>query len=91
MNEQNSNLTVLGQDIVFRPGANLERVAMLAQMLEERFSEYTSRPNGSQSKEINLIFLALSLADELHQMKITQEETRKRIEALLDKIEKTVI
>ncbi len=91
MNEQPSNLTVLGLDITFRPGANMERALKAAGILEERYAEHKSRPNGSQSKEITLTFLALELADELLQMKISQEMTQKRIEALLDKIEKSVI
>ncbi len=91
MSEQPSNLTVLGLDIAFRPGADMGRALKAAQILEERYAEHISRPNGSQSKEINLTFLALGLADELLQMKITQEETQKRVEGLLDKIEKSVI
>lgn len=89
MEEQPYNLTVLGLDIAFRPGANMERAIKAAQMLEDRFAEHKSRPNGSQSKEITLTFIALGLADELLQMKINQEETRKRVEELLVKIEKS--
>lgn len=91
MNEQPYNLTVLGLDIAFRPGADMERALKAARVLEERYAEHKSRPKGSQSKEITLTFLALGLADELLQMKMTQEEERKRVEALLDKIEKSVI
>lgn len=89
MDAQPSNLTVLGLDIAFRPGADIERAAKAAKMLEERFADQQSRPNGSQSKEITLTFLALGLADELLQMKIIQEGTQKRILALLEKIEKS--
>ncbi len=87
--EQSYNLNVLGLDIAFRPGANMERAIRAARILEERFAEHKSRPNGSQSKEIILTFLALGLADELLQMKITQEATQNRVEALLEKIEKS--
>lgn len=89
MDKQPYNLTVLGLDIAFRSGANKERAIRAAQILEDRFAEHKSRPNGSQSKEITLTFIALGLADELLQLKISQEETRKRVEALLDKIEKS--
>lgn len=89
MEEQPYNLTVLGLDIAFRPGTDIERATRAAHMLEERYAEQKSRPHGSQGKEILLTFLALGLADELLQMKITQEATQKQIAALLDKIEKS--
>lgn len=88
---QSETLTVLGLDITFRPGADMERARQAAQFVEKRFSDQKGRSRGSQGKEILLTFIALGLADELLQMKIAQEQERKRLESLLEKIDTILI
>lgn len=68
----------------------MPRIKLAARLLEERYAAYKTRPHGSQSKEVVLTFLALGLADELLQMKMKEERTRRRLEELLAKIEKSI-
>ena len=90
MNQSPINLTVLGLDIAFRPGADMERAVEAARYLEERYEAQKAKSRGSQSKDILLTFLALGLADELLQMKTRQEMLEKRLQSLLDQIEKSI-
>ena len=87
VSDTNINLTVLGFDIAFRAGADMERAQETARLVEERFALLKSRSQGGQSREILLTFLALGLADELLQLKKTQNDARRRIAALLARIE----
>lgn len=87
--QQNTNLTVLGLEITFKPGADMERARQAAQFVEERFANQKLRSRGTQAKDILLTFIVLGLADELLQMKNTQEQVQKRLNKLLEKIEKS--
>ena len=87
MSDNNINLTVLGIDIAFRAGADMERARDAARLVEERFAIQKTRSQGGQSREMLLTFLALGLADDLLQLKKTQNDARLRIAALLARIE----
>ena len=87
VSDTNINLTVLGFDIAFRAGADMERAQETARLVEERFALLKSRSQGGQSRELLLTFLALGLADELLQLEKKQNDARRRIAALLARIE----
>ena len=87
MSDNNINLTVLGFDIAFRAGADMERAREAARLVEERFALQKTRSQGAQSREMLLTFLALGLADDLLQLKKAQNDARLRIAALLARIE----
>lgn len=87
MSDDNINLTVLGFDIAFRAGADMERARDAARLVEERFAHQKLRSQGGQGREMLLTFLALGLADDLLQLKKTQNDARQRIAALLARIE----
>ena len=87
MSQSVTNLSVLGLDIAFRAGADMERVRRAARLVEERFAEQKLRARGGQSKESLLIFLALGFADDLLQSEKKQDAVHKRIASLLTKIE----
>lgn len=87
MSEKNINLTVLGFDIAFRAGADMERAREAARLVEERFANQKLRSQGGQGREMLLTFLALGLADDLLQLKKTQNDARQRMAALLARIE----
>lgn len=88
MSQRPASLTVLGTDIAFKAGANMERVRAAIKYLEERYDAQEKRSGGTQLKTTLLTFLALDLADELLQMKAAQAKTKTRVECLLEKIEK---
>lgn len=90
MSQQSYNLTVLGHEIAFRPGADMERAKSAVDMLEKRYAGQKMRSQGGQSKDILLTFLALGLADDLLQLKKKQSLTDARIESLVEKIEKSL-
>ena len=90
MNQENINLTVLGLEISFKPGADMERVQRAVRLMEERFADQKLRSHGGQSKDILLTFLALGLADDLLQSKIKLDDVQNRIPSLLSKIEESV-
>ena len=87
VSDTNINLTVLGFDIAFRAGADMERAQETARLVEERFALLKSRSQGGQNRELLLTFLALGLADELWQLEKKQNDARRRIAALLARIE----
>lgn len=90
MSQENINLTVLGFDIAFKPGADMDRVWRAVNLVEERFADQKLRSRGGQRKEILLTFMALGLADDLLQEKIKQEDMQSRIASMLSKIEKSL-
>ena len=90
VSDTNINLTVLGFDIAFRAGADMERAQETARLVEERFALLKSRSQGGQNRELLLTFLALGLADELLQLEKKQNDARRRIAALLARIENSV-
>lgn len=90
MSQENaSRLTVLGTEIFFRPGADLEKFRALIDMLEERFAELKLRSHGAQTKDILLTYLALGLADDLLQAQKKQEDVQNRVQNLLTQIEES--
>lgn len=83
-------LNVLGVDIRFKSGANLERARQAAQLVEDRYEEQKQRSTGGQSKDsVVLTFLALGLADDLLQAKNKIEALENGMASLLEKIEKS--
>lgn len=68
----------------------MERARCAARYVEERYEAQKARAEGSPAKNMLLTFLALGLADELLQMKTRREQTQKRLEILLEKIEKSL-
>ncbi len=90
MSQENINLTVLGLDISFKPGADMARVQRAVRLMEERFADQKLRSRGGQSKDVLLTFLALGLADDLLQSKIKLDDVQNRITSLLSKIEESV-
>lgn len=89
MSRQDHVINVLGLDITFRPGADMDRAERLARYVEERFEAQKQKYPGAQGKDILLTFLVLGLAEDLLQMKIEQEQAQNRMEKLLVKIEKS--
>ena len=51
VSDTNINLTVLGFDIAFRAGADMERAQESARLVEERFALLKSRSQGGQGRE----------------------------------------
>ncbi|MDO5483940.1 MAG: cell division protein ZapA [Desulfovibrionaceae bacterium] len=90
MSQDNIKLTVLGLDIAFRPGADMERVRRAVSLVEERFADQKLRSRGGQSKDILLTFMALGLADDLLQSEARLDDARERMTAMLLQIEKSI-
>lgn len=88
--QQPETIVVLGLDITFRPGTDMERARQAARFVEKRFADQRARAKGTQGKEVLLTFIALGLADELLQMKNSQELAERRLEALLEKIDRSL-
>ncbi|MDR2573419.1 MAG: cell division protein ZapA [Desulfovibrio sp.] len=84
---ENINLTVLGREVAFRAGADMERVRNAARLLEERFAELKLR--GGQSREVLLMYLALGLADDVLQSQDKMGGVLRRVTAMLSQIENT--
>ena len=82
-------LTILGREIAFRPGADMERIQATIDLLEERYADLKLRSHGAQSKDILLTFLALGLADDVLQAQKKQEDVQNRIQNLLTQIEQS--
>lgn len=83
---QGITLNVLGHDISFKADADPERINRVHTLLEERFA--TIKQHGAHiSKEKLLTFLALALADDYVLLCEQQEETQKRLDKLLKRIE----
>lgn len=89
MSGKPGRVTVLGLDVTFRQEANLERIQNAAAFLEERYSDRKNGMYGVQGRDNLLVLIALELADELLQLEKAQEETRKRVLCLLEKIRKS--
>lgn len=67
----------------------MERAREAARYVEDKYEAHKLRSSGSQGRDILLTFMVLGMADELLQMKTTQRLTEARVQALLDKIEKS--
>lgn len=90
MSQEAGTINVLGLDIAFRPGANMDKARQLARYVEERYEAQKQRYPGAQGKDILLTFLVLGLAEDLLQMKTKREQAQRRLEKLLVKIEKSL-
>ena len=82
---ENITLTVLGHEVAFKPGADMERVRDVVCLLEERFAEL--KFHGGQSREALLIFLALGLADDVLQLQKKLDDVQHRVMTMLSEIE----
>jgi cell division protein ZapA len=82
---ENINLTVLGHEVAFKPGADMERVRCAVRLLEERFAEL--KFHGGQSRDALLIFLALGLADDVLQLQKKLGDVQHRVMTMLSEIE----
>lgn len=80
-------LEVLGTNLSFKSKAEPRRIERARAMLEKRYAELELH-GGQLSKERLLIFLALSLADDIMLLREEKEGYAKRIEGLLGNIEK---
>jgi cell division protein ZapA len=87
VSQENINLTVLGLEVAFRSGADMDRVRDAVSLVEERYSGL--RTNSGQSKDILLTFLALGLADDVLQSQKKLDDVQKRIMSMLSLIEKS--
>ncbi len=81
------NINVLGWDVYFRTNAGPERVDKACGLLEERFKHLDQRGR-NLSKEKLLVFLALGLADDYLQTKESLEEIEKKLDSLVQRLEK---
>lgn len=90
MSQDTVNLTVLGLNIAFRAGADMERVQRAADLVEERFAEQKQRFQSGQSKDVLLTFMALGLADDLLQAQSDLAEVSSRVGAVLSTIEESL-
>lgn len=87
MSQETTNLTVLGLNIAFRQGADMERVHRAVRLVEERFAEQKRRFQAGQAKDVLLTFLALGLADDLLQAQNELTGAQRSVAAMLSKIE----
>lgn len=85
---QPENLVVLGREIAFRPGTDMERARKAASYVEEMYAGQKERTRGMQTRDNLLTFIVLGLADEILQMKKKEEREQVQIAALLEKIDK---
>lgn len=85
-----TSLNILGIEINFKPGADMERIREAAEIVEERFSSQRTRTHGVQTRDLLLIYVALGLADDLSQMKKTQDKMEFGLKNLLCTIEKNL-
>lgn len=90
VSDEPASLLVLGLNIAFRPGADMERARRVAQFVTERYDAQKLKSPETQGKDLLLTFLVLDLADELLQMKTRQESVQIFLENLLEKIEKSL-
>ena len=78
---------VLGLELNFKSEADPEHIARVRELIEERFTRLFG-PGGMVSKEKLLAFLALSLADDIIQMRDDKEKTDGKLREFLGNIEK---
>lgn len=90
MKSPQSSMDVLGLDISFRAGTDMDRAVVAAELVEKMYAEQKIKVRGAQTRDILLVYVALGLADELLRTKTKQELMEKRIEILLAKIEKSI-
>jgi cell division protein ZapA len=81
------SLEVLGLEVSFKAEADPRRIERARTLLEERYAKL-SQHNGQLSKEKLLVFLALSLADDVLLLQDEKSGCRKRMQELLVSMEK---
>jgi len=82
-------LAVLGLELSFKAEADPRRIERARALLDERY-ERLAQHGGMLSKEKLLVFLALSLADDVLLMQDERSEADRRLRGLLGNIEKKV-
>lgn len=80
------SLEVLGLEVSFKAEADPRRIERARTLLEERYAKL-SQHGGQLSKEKLLIFLALSLADDVLLLQDEKSESKKRMQELLVNME----
>lgn len=80
-------LDVLGLELSFRAEADPGRIERAKALLEERYAGLAQH-GGAVSKEKLLVFLALSLADDVLIAQEEKSDVYLRVQALLGNIEK---
>lgn len=88
MNNKISSLNILGIEINFKPGADMDRIRAAAEIVEERYFSQKTKTNGLLAKDLILIYVALALADDLLQMKKMRDNMEFSLKDLLCTIEK---
>jgi cell division protein ZapA len=81
------SLGLLGLDLHFKSDAEPERIECARLLIEERYSRL-SRHGGTISKEKLLAFIALSLADDIIQLRDEKQEIDDKLREFLGNIEK---
>lgn len=77
------NFNVLGQDVSFKADADPKRIERARELLEQRYGNL--QQHGKQlSREKLLTFLALALADDMLQASEKMEESKKKVQSILD-------
>lgn len=87
MSQEPCVITVLGLDVAFRQGADMQRAKQLAQYVEDRYEAQKEKYPAAKGKDVLLTFLVLGMAEELLQMKTMQRQGQARLEKLLEQIE----
>lgn len=90
MSQEASSLKVLGIEVNFMPGTNMEQANEAARYLENKFSARKARASHLHGKELLLVYVALGMADELLQLKNKQAELENKLSQLLAKIEESL-
>lgn len=78
---------VLGLELSFKSEADPSRIEQAKRLLDERYASLAQH-GGVVSKERLLSFLALSLADDIVQMRQERESSQQRMRELLGNLEK---
>jgi cell division protein ZapA len=78
-------INVLGLDLTFKPGADMERVHEVMRLVDRRFKVLKSQ--GGRSKETNLTLLVLEMADDVLKLKKELDDLKQRISSIVKMIE----
>lgn len=81
------SIQVLGLPLTFKSEAEPERMARVCALIEDRFARLFQN-EGSVSKEKLLVFLSLSLADDILHLQDERVRTDMKLQEFLGNIEK---
>ena len=81
------SIQVLGLPLTFKSEAEPERMARVCALIEDRFARLFNS-EGSVSKEKLLVFLSLSLADDILNLQDERLRTDTKLQEFLGNIEK---